>query len=296
MAHNDARAAGARRAGAAAIAAYEARAARRRRHARGRRRSRADVERFDGSVLQLERRLELHRRPARAGRSASVRRRAGSDFADQSGEVPVTLKLPAGRRAAGATRPAAIEWRWTAHFEAFASRFDLAAAARATPAGRATASWSAASAARAGRRVPYQLDLAQFRVEPWSGITVEDLRVDARRPRELPRRPAPRATRPAASLTRRDRPDRLPRTTLRVAARRASSSASATACATRPRPTDPAALRVVLRRLLVPALARLRATPSARPSRSSAADGPAAGSEARLEGGRWMAAEPLAHG
>ena len=56
------------------------------------------------------------------------------DYADGSGELPVTLKFPQG-----ADVPSYLSggqrWEWTAHFEAFASRFDLGDRPRATPAG-----------------------------------------------------------------------------------------------------------------------------------------------------------------
>ena len=57
-----------------------------------------------------------------------------ADFAGQSGEIPVTLEFPQGE-----DFPSYLsgdqEWRWTAHFEAFASAFDTGRGRLATPAG-----------------------------------------------------------------------------------------------------------------------------------------------------------------
>ena len=112
-----------------------------------------------------------------------VERRVGArwlPFADQSGEVPVTLKLPGAGDAPSFLR-GGQEWHWTATFEAFVSRFDLTDPAgrafRATPAG--TYRFVVSGRHRTGGRpVAYRLTSREFRVAPWDGITVDDLRRD----------------------------------------------------------------------------------------------------------------------
>jgi hypothetical protein len=101
------------------------------------------------------------------------------NFADQSGEVPVTLEFPA----AGDLPPylsGEHEWRWTAHFEAFVSPFDTGApgeGARATPVG--TYRFVVEGQRREGGAVvPYRVVSTRFAVRPWVGITVEDLRLE----------------------------------------------------------------------------------------------------------------------
>ncbi len=101
-------------------------------------------------------------------------------YADQSGEVPVTLKFPA-REDAPAYLAGEQRWEWTATFEAFVSQFDLTAkdgrAERATPVG--TYRFVVSGRRRdGGATVSYPLVSKEFEVRPWSGITVDDLRVD----------------------------------------------------------------------------------------------------------------------
>ena len=55
-------------------------------------------------------------------------------FADQSGELQVTLEFPQGTDVASYLS-GDQEWRWTAHFEAFVSPFDPGERPRATPTG-----------------------------------------------------------------------------------------------------------------------------------------------------------------
>jgi hypothetical protein len=106
-----------------------------------------------------------------------VERRAGHrwvPFADQSGEVPVTVKFPqytdAAPFAAGNQK-----WKWTASFEAFVSRYDLVGGARATPAG--TYRFVADGAIRHGKRpVSYRVLSRSFSVSPWRGLRVQHLR------------------------------------------------------------------------------------------------------------------------
>jgi hypothetical protein len=108
-----------------------------------------------------------------------VQRLAGGEwqpYAGQSGEVPVTLRFPQGEEAQSYLE-GGHEWRWTAHFEAFASNFDTIEGVRATP--DATYRFAVEGLRREdGRAVPYHLESEPFRVEPWDGITVEDLRLE----------------------------------------------------------------------------------------------------------------------
>jgi hypothetical protein len=124
-----------------------------------------------------------------------VERQVGDDwvtFADQSGEVPVTLKYPESSQ--GTVDPGAIaqgliggrtggqEWKWTASFEAFVSRFPLVDMQgndyTATPAG--TYRFVVKGAWRKGNAdTPYTRISNPFDVKPWSGITVEGAQTDS---------------------------------------------------------------------------------------------------------------------
>jgi hypothetical protein len=117
--------------------------------------------------------------------------------ADMTGELPVTLAFPQGPEVASYTA-GGHEWRWTAHFEAFASGFDTGRGHTATPTGQYRFRVEGRRRA-AGDVVPYTLVSDQFEVRPWSGITVEDLRVDADGRPSF--RTGPRATRTFAGLT-----------------------------------------------------------------------------------------------
>src|SRR2546423_6086685 len=103
------------------------------------------------------------------------------EFADQSGEIPVSVKYPATSE--GGYDPAAIAngtagyraggqvWKWTATFEAFVSRFPLVDrgghAYTATPAG--TYRFVAHSLWRKGNaEIPYTRVSDPFDVKPWS--------------------------------------------------------------------------------------------------------------------------------
>ena len=97
------------------------------------------------------------------------------DYADQSGEVPLTLQFPQAQNAA--TYLGGQQWPWTAHFEAFVSDID-AGGGRATPAGTYRFSVQGVYRDSMGRK-DYSLTSNEFQVEPWDGITVEDLRKEA---------------------------------------------------------------------------------------------------------------------
>ena len=109
-----------------------------------------------------------------------VQRREGTewrDYAGQSGEIPVTVEFPQNEDVASYLQ-GGQEWRWTAHFEAFASNFDTIEGVRATPAG--SYRFVVDGLRRTGRQiVPYHLESRTFEVRPWDGITVEGIGVDA---------------------------------------------------------------------------------------------------------------------
>jgi len=103
-------------------------------------------------------------------------------YADQSGEIPVTLEFPEGPDTASYAT-GSHEWHWTAHFEAFVSPFptgapsDSGTGPQATPAG--TYRFVVDGMRRqGGQPVPYHLESQQFEVRPWSGILVEDFRLE----------------------------------------------------------------------------------------------------------------------
>ena len=107
-----------------------------------------------------------------------VERKVGPDtwetYADQSGEVPVTLKFP--ELSGAATYLTGQRWEWTAHFEAFVSDIDTGRG-RVTPAGTyrfVVNGWYRDSA----EPERYSVTSNEFDVMPWSGITVDDLRVE----------------------------------------------------------------------------------------------------------------------
>jgi hypothetical protein len=122
-----------------------------------------------------------------------VERLVGSDwveYADQSGEIPVTLKFPQGTDTASYLQ-GGQKWHWTAHFEAFVSSFDLGDRPRATPAGSYRFHVEG-ERRKGGQIVPYEIDSRTFEVRPWSGIVAEDLRLEG--DRTLSFRIGPRTT------------------------------------------------------------------------------------------------------
>jgi hypothetical protein len=97
-------------------------------------------------------------------------------FADQSGEIPVTVRFPQGEEVQSYLQ-GDQHWEWTAHFEAFASHFDTGMSALATPEG--TYRFVVDGQRRQGGSAqPYHLESQSFLVKPWTGVTASDLRVD----------------------------------------------------------------------------------------------------------------------
>jgi hypothetical protein len=113
--------------------------------------------------------------------NVTVERRRGrrwEPYADQSGEVPVTVKYPQLQEVP-AYELGGQKWRWTAHFEAFASELrDLGDRPSATPVG--TYRFVVRGRRREGRKVVgYSLRSQPFAVHRWDGITVPDIRAES---------------------------------------------------------------------------------------------------------------------
>ena len=173
-AHNDLRARALGNTGAAAIAAYEARLPDDGGNAEVLAQP-ADVERFGAAKLTWNGGSNFTDNP-----DVRVQRKAGDgweDYADGSGELPLTLDFPKPEEIP-AYEAGDQRWEWTAHFEAFVSRFALGDRPRATPGG--TYRFVVKGKRRKGRAVTgYQLTSREFQVKPWSGITVDEVREEA---------------------------------------------------------------------------------------------------------------------
>jgi Neutral/alkaline non-lysosomal ceramidase, N-terminal len=99
------------------------------------------------------------------------------DYAGQSGEIPVTVEFPQGQDTQSYLE-GGHQWRWTAHFEAFAANFSTIEGVRATPTG--TYRFVVDGMRReGGRAVPYRLRSQAFEVRRWDGITVDTIAADA---------------------------------------------------------------------------------------------------------------------
>jgi hypothetical protein len=134
-----------------------------------------DVERFGAAFLTWNGGSNYTDDP-----TVRVERRVGRDweeYADQSGEVPVTLRLPPAQEVP-AYRQGNQRWLWTAHFEAFVAPFDTGERPRATPPGLYRFVVSG-QRREGGRVVHYRLASRAFGVRPWDDVKVENLRRDA---------------------------------------------------------------------------------------------------------------------
>jgi hypothetical protein len=98
-------------------------------------------------------------------------------YEDQTGEIPVRVTYPqVGELPAYLS--GGQHWKWTASFEAFVAPFDTGTGFRATPPGRYR--FVVAGKRRSGSPAAphaYRVVSRTFRVRPWDGIRVEDLRV-----------------------------------------------------------------------------------------------------------------------
>jgi hypothetical protein len=135
-----------------------------------------DVERFDGIFFTWIGGSNYTDNP-----QVKVQRKVAGewrDYAGQAGEIPATVKYPAGEDVA-AHETGSFEWQWTAHFEVFSSAIEIIEGGRTTPVGvyRFVVDGHRREGTP-GQVVPYQLESEEFEVKAWSGITVEDVKVD----------------------------------------------------------------------------------------------------------------------
>jgi hypothetical protein len=176
MAHNDARAEVLGTIGKAALENYEATLAPDRAAGTVVEEPEPAISRFDAATFTWNGGSNYVDLP-----DARVERKVGPDawetYADQSGEVPVTLKFP--EIAGAATYLTGQRWEWTAHFEAFVSDIDTGRGRATTP---GTYRFVASGVYRdENGRSNYSVTSREFDVRPWDGITVEDLRLEPNR-------------------------------------------------------------------------------------------------------------------
>ena len=134
-----------------------------------------DVERFDAALFTWNGGSNFTDNPVVAV-EREVAPGQWQPYADQSGEIPVTLRYPQGTEVASYLQ-SNQRWHWTAHFEAFVSAFDLGDRPLATPPGNYR--FVVQGMRRdGGAAVPYTVESEPFEVSPWSGITIEGLRLD----------------------------------------------------------------------------------------------------------------------
>lgn len=100
-------------------------------------------------------------------------------WGDQTGEVQVMVDSPVPAELP-AWRAGEFAWTWTASFEAFVSDLERPGGRPGvTPEGAYRFVIDGVRRSGAPSRVePYHLESESFRVRPWAGITVEDLRVE----------------------------------------------------------------------------------------------------------------------
>jgi neutral/alkaline ceramidase-like enzyme len=159
-----------------------------------------DIQRFDGTFFTWNGGSNYTDNP-----QVKVQRKVGSAWSDydgQSSELPVTIEYPQGQDTPS-YETGSFEWHWTAHYEAFASGggakpFDALERNRSTPAGSYRFLVDG-ERREGGRVVPYHVESSTFLVKPWTGVTVEDLKLEA--DRKVSFRVGPRSTRPDGSLT-----------------------------------------------------------------------------------------------
>jgi hypothetical protein len=136
----------------------------------------SDIERFSATFFKWNGGSNFTDNPA-----VKVQRQVDGqwvDFADQSGEIPVTVEYPQGEDVQSYLE-GDQHWKWTAHFEAFATNYDLGMGGGqlATPAG-AYRFVVDGERREGGSRRSYHLESNTFEVKPWTGITASDVRID----------------------------------------------------------------------------------------------------------------------
>ena len=175
VAQNDVRAAAIGETGAAAVTAYEASLPDDGGQAQITREP-GDVQRFDLASVEWNGGSNYTDNP-----NVRVERRSGAGWVtagDMSGEVVTTVAWPESPEALPAYRAGGMEWRWTAHFETFVSRFAMLSAPRATPPG--TYRFVISGKRREGNATKdYELVSDEFAVGEWAGIRVTDVRREA---------------------------------------------------------------------------------------------------------------------
>jgi hypothetical protein len=139
-----------------------------------------DVERFDAAFLKFvggsnytdSPKVRIHRKL----------KRRWKQFADQTGEIPLTVDWPEGEGTQSYAN-GTHKWLWTAHFEAFSAPFDVGMPGPgrwlATPPGTYrfyVRGWHRTG----GQQRFYDFYSREFKVRPWSGITVDDVRLSKR--------------------------------------------------------------------------------------------------------------------
>jgi hypothetical protein len=138
----------------------------------------ADVERFGASSFTWVGGSNYTDNP-----QVRVQRFTGgqwTDWADQTGELPITLKFPPSEDRA-AYRVQGSRFEWTAHFEAFVSRYDLMDRPLSTPAGSYRFVVKG-KRQEGGAPKDYSLTSREFLVKPWTGVTIESLNADGGTP------------------------------------------------------------------------------------------------------------------
>ena len=140
-----------------------------------------DIERFDAAFVRWNGGSNFTDNP-----EVTVQRETSpgnwEDYADQSGELPVTLKFPTTQEGAPAYTQGNQQWHWTARFEAMVAGaedqpINTGDRAPATPPG--TYRFHIEGQRRdGGAPVDYELDSEIFQVRPWDGILVQDFRLE----------------------------------------------------------------------------------------------------------------------
>ncbi len=141
-----------------------------------------DIERFDAAFFRWNGGSNFTDNP-----SVTVERKTGpgpddwEPYADQTGELPVTLKFPRTQDAPAYTQ-GDQQWHWTARFEAMVAGdedqpINTGDRAAATPAG--TYRFMVEGQRREGGQVTdYEVTSEDFEVRPWDGILVQDFKLE----------------------------------------------------------------------------------------------------------------------